>query len=109
MYLDNKQNMQLNIQHLKRDGIDAGTANAKIMQGALNQMLLTAVMPSIHQQLKGVTIIGVHTSKSVVCGKGAETFVLQIRATTIDGVSAQSLPSPICFNDTLDLNNLLPK
>jgi hypothetical protein len=101
--------MQLNIQHFKRDGIDAGTTNAKSMQVALNQMLTTVVMPSIHQQLKGVKIVGVQTSKSIVCGKGAETFVLQIQATNIDGVAAQSLPSPICFNDTLDLNNLVPK
>jgi MFS family permease len=109
MYLDKQQNMQLNIQHFKRDGIDAGTTNAKSMQVALNQMLTTVVMPSIHQQLKGVKIVGVQTSKSIVCGKGAETFVLQIQATNIDGVAAQSLPSPICFNDTLDLNNLIPK
>lgn len=109
MYLDKQQNMQLNIQHLKRDGIDAGTVNARGMQSALNKMLITSVMPTIHQQLQGVKIIGVQTSKSIVCGKGAETFVLQIQATVIDGVSARSLPSPICFNDTLDLNNLLPK
>jgi MFS family permease len=109
MYLDKNQNMQLNVQHLKRDNIDAGPITAKSMQTALNQMLVTSVMPTIHQQLKGVKIVGVHTSKSIACGKGAETFVLQIQATIIAGISAQSLPSPICFNDTLDLSNILAK
>ncbi len=109
MYLDKQQNMQLHVQQLKRDGIDAGASTANSMQTALNQMLITSIMPAIHQQLKGVKIVGVHTSKSIACGKGAETFVLQIQATIIAGISAKSLPSPICFNDTLDLNNILAK
>ncbi|GCE26684.1 hypothetical protein KDA_21680 [Dictyobacter alpinus] len=107
MYLDKKQNMQLAIQHVKRDSIDAGPAVAQGMQTALNQMLIADVMPAIHQQLKDVKILSIHTSKNIVCSKGAITFVLQIEATTIQGISAQSLPSPICFNTTLDFKNLL--
>ncbi|GLV58305.1 hypothetical protein KDH_51380 [Dictyobacter sp. S3.2.2.5] len=107
MYLDKQQNMQLAVQHVRRDGIDAGTTTATTMQKALNQLLIATVMPTIHQQLKDVKIVSVHTSKSMICSKGAITFVLQIEATTIQGIPAQSLPSPICFNDTLDFKTLL--
>ncbi|GER88007.1 hypothetical protein KDW_21690 [Dictyobacter vulcani] len=109
MYLDKKQNMQLAIQRVKRDGLDAGPTVAQGMQTALNQMLLVDVMPAIHQQLKDIKIISIHTSKHIVCSKGAIEFVLQIEATTIQGISAQSLPSPICFNTTLDFKKLFHK
>ncbi|GHO86677.1 MFS transporter [Dictyobacter formicarum] len=109
MYLDQQQNMQLTVQHVRRDGIDAGPAAAQTMQKALNQLLIATVMPAIHQQLKDVKIVSIHTSKNIICSKGAITFVLQIEATTIQGIAAQSLPSPICFNDTLDFKTLLHK
>ncbi|GCE19006.1 hypothetical protein [Dictyobacter kobayashii] len=109
MYLDKKQNMQLTVQHVRRDGIDAGPATAQTMQTALNQLLIAEVMPAIHQQLKEVKIVAIHTSKRIICSKGAITFVLQIEATTIQGIPAQSLPSPICFNDTLNFKNILHK
>src|SRR5437763_1603799 len=45
--LDKHQNIQVNVLQLKRDGIDAGPVAAASMGQAVNQMLLSAVMPSL--------------------------------------------------------------
>ena len=107
--LDQQHNLQLTILHVRRDGIDAGPAAAASMQTAMNQMLASAVMPALHDHLKGVKLISVHTSKNVACGKNAMMFVLQIEAPPIRGIAAQPKPVPLCFSEPIDLNNLLPQ
>jgi MFS family permease len=106
--LDQQHNLQLNVQHVRRDGIDAGPAAAASMQVAMNQMLTSSVMPALHDNLKNVKLISVHTSKNIACGKGAVMFVLQIEAPAIQGIAAQPTPIPLCFSEPIDLNKLLP-
>jgi MFS family permease len=107
--LDQQHNLQLTILHVRRDGIDAGPAAAASMQTAINQMLASAVMPALHDHLKGVKLISVHTSKNVACGKNAMMFVLQIEAPPIQGIAAQPKPVPLCFSEPIDFNKLLPQ
>ena len=107
--LDQQHNLQLTVLHVRRDGIDAGPAAAASMQTAMNQMLASAVMPALHDHLKGVKLISVHTSKNVACGKDAMMFVLQIEAPPIQGIAAQPKPIPLCFSEPIDLNKLLPQ
>ncbi len=107
--LDGQHNLQLSIQHVRRDGIDAGPATAASMQKAMNQMLASTIMPALHDHLKGVKLISVHTSKNVVCGKNEMMFVLQLEAPPIQGIAAQPTPIPLCFSEPIDLNKLLPQ
>ncbi|MBA2680707.1 MAG: hypothetical protein H0U76_20220 [Ktedonobacteraceae bacterium] len=107
--LDQQHNLQLTILRVRRDGIDAGPAAVANMQTAMNQMLASAVMPALHDHLKGVKLISVHTSKNVACGKNAMMFVLQIEAPPIQGIAAQSKPVPLCFSEPIDFNKLLPQ
>jgi len=107
--LDGQHNLQLSIQHVRRDGIDAGPDTAASMQRAMNQMLASAVMPALHDHLKGVKLISVHTSKNVACGKDTMMFVLQVEAPPIQGIAAQPTPIPLCFSEPIDLNKLLPQ
>ncbi|HZR43806.1 MAG TPA: MFS transporter [Ktedonobacteraceae bacterium] len=105
--LDGQQNLQLSIQHVKRDGIDAGPAAASSMQQAINSMLTNTVMPALHGQLKNVKLISAHTSTTIACGKNIEMLVLQIEAPPIQGIAAQPTPVPFCFTGPIDLNKLL--
>jgi MFS family permease len=107
--LDGQHNLQLSIQHVRRDGIDAGPATSANMQRAMNLMLASAVMPALHDHLKGVKLISVHTSKNVACGKDMMMFVLQVEAPPIQGIAAQLTPIPLCFSEPIDLNKLLPQ
>lgn len=106
--MDGKQNIQLKVQHLKRDGVDAGPAAAASMQQAINQMLINAMMPALRGQLKGVKIISVHTSNAIGCARATEMLVLLIQAPPIQGIAAQPTPVPFCFKGPIDLNKLLP-
>ncbi len=107
--LDGQHNLQLSIQHVRRDGIDAGPATAASMQKAMNQLLASAVMPALHDHLKGVKLISVHTSQNIACGKNVMMFVLQVEAPPIQGIAAQPTPIPLCFSEPIDLNKLLPQ
>ncbi len=106
--LDKHQNIQLNVQHLKRDGLDAGPAAAASIGQAVNQLLLSSLMPSLRGQLKGAQLISVHTSTSIGCASTTEMFVLLIQAPPIEGIAAQPTPVPFCFKGPVDLNKLLP-
>lgn len=106
--IDKQQNLQIQVAHLKRDGQDAGPSAAASMQTALNQLLISSVMPSLRGQLKGVKLISAHTSSTIVCGKGAEMLVLLIQAPPIQGIAAQPTPMSFCFSGPIDLNKLLP-
>ena len=106
--VDQQQNITLHVLHLKRDGLDAGPTAAARMEQALNQLLLSSLMPSLHNQLKNAQIISVHTSTSIVCGKGTEMLVLLIKAPPIEGVAAQPTPTALCFKGPIDLNKLFP-
>jgi len=106
--VNQQQNITLHVLHLKRDGLDAGPTAAARMEQALNQLLLSSLMPSLHNQLKNAQIISVHTSTSIVCGKGTEMLVLLIKAPPIDGVAAQPTPTALCFKGPIDLNKLFP-
>ncbi len=106
--IDQQQNLQLSVGHLKRDGLDAGPAAAASMQTAINEMLASAVMPALHNQLKNVKLVSVHTSTTIGCGQGVEMLVLQVEAPPIMGVAAQPTPVPFCFKGPVDLNKLLP-
>ncbi len=106
--IDKQQNLQIQVAHLKRDGKDAGSAAATSMQSALNQLLVSSVMPSLRGQLKGVKLISAHTSSTISCGKGAEMLVLLIQAPPIQGIAAQSTPMSFCFSGPIDLNKLMP-
>lgn len=106
--IDKQQNIQLQVLHMKRDGIDAGPAAAANMQKALNQLLITSLMPSLRSQLKNVKLVSIHTSKTIVCGGGAELLVLLIQAPPIQGIAARPTPIPLCFKGPIDINKLLP-
>lgn len=106
--IDSQQNIQLRVLHLKRDGLDAGSAAATNMQSAVNQMILTSLMPSLRGELRGVKLISVHTSTTLACGKGTEMLVLLIEAPPIQGIAAQPTPVPFCFKGAVDINKLLP-
>jgi MFS family permease len=105
--LDKQQNIQLTVIHLKRDGKDAGAAAATSMQSALNQLVLSTIMPALRGQLKSAKLIAVHTSSQVGCGQGQEMLVLLIQAPPIQGIAAQPTPSALCFSKPVDLNKLL--
>lgn len=98
--LDSQQNITLTIQHLKRDGLDAGPTAAASMQDALNQLLFTTLMPALHGQLKSAKLVAVHTSSTVACGGSEEMLVLLI--------AAQPTPTALCFAQPVDLKKLLP-
>ena len=106
--IDKQQNLQLHVMHLKRDGLDAGPAAAHNMQQALNQLLISSVMPSLHNTLKSAKLIAVHTSSSVGCGGGAELLTLLIQAPPIQGIAAQPTPTVFCFKGPIDITKLLP-
>ena len=106
--IDKQQNIQIHVLHLKRDGIDAGPAAAASMGKAVNELLISSLMPVLHGQFKGVKLISVHTSKSIGCANGTEMFVLLIQAPPIQGIAAQPTPVPFCFKGPIDLNKLLP-
>jgi uncharacterized protein (DUF1778 family) len=106
--IDKQQNIQLRVLRLKRDGIDGGLAAAASMEKALNQLLINAVMPSLHNILKTAKLVAVHTSSSVACGTGIEMLTLLIQAPPIPGLPAQPTPSALCFKGPIDINKLLP-
>ncbi len=106
--LDKQQNIQLHVLHLKRDGLDAGAAAAASMETALNQLLISSVMPSLHNILKTAKLVAVGTSTTIVCGKGIEMLTILIQAPPIPGLPAQPVPSALCFKGPVDINKLLP-
>ena len=106
--VNQQQNITLHVLHLKRDGLDAGPTAAARMEQALNQLLLSSLMPSLRNQLKNAQIISVHTSTSIVCGSGTEMLVLLIKAPPIEGVAAQPTPTALCFKGPIDINKLFP-
>jgi MFS family permease len=108
IYVNQQQNIALHVQHLRRDGLDAGPTAAARMEHALNQLLLSSLMPSLHNQLKGAQIISVHTSTSIGCGGGTEMLVLLIKAPPIEGIAAQPTPTALCFKGPIDISKLFP-
>jgi MFS family permease len=108
MGIDKHQNIQLHVLHLKRDGIDAGPGAAASMEKALNELLISSVMPALRGQFKGVKLISVHTSTSIGCARATEMFVLLVQAPPIEGIAAQPTPVPFCFKGPVDLKKLLP-
>jgi MFS family permease len=106
--IDQHQNIFLHVQHLKRDGLDAGPAAAAHMEHALNQLLANSLMPSLRSQLKNAKLISVHTSTSIGCGSGIEMLVLLIQAPPIEGIAAQPTPTAFCFKGPIDINKILP-
>ena len=106
--IDKHQNIQLHVLRLKRDGIDAGTGAAASMEKALNELMISSVMPALRGQFKGVKLISVHTSTSIGCARATEMFVLLIQAPPIEGIAAQPTPVPFCFKGPVDLKKLLP-
>lgn len=106
--VDSHQNIQLHISHLKRDGQDAGPTAAANMQTAINQLLVSSLMPTLRGQLKGVQIISAHTSTTVVCGEHIEMFVLLIKAPPVQGLPAQPTPVSFCFKGSVDPSKLFP-
>jgi MFS family permease len=106
--IDSSQNIQLHVFHLKRDGLDAGPTAAAHMQKAINQLLLSSIMPALHGQLKSAKLISVHTSSSIGCGGGAEMLVLLVQAPPIQGIAAQPTPTALCFKGPIDPGKLFP-
>jgi MFS family permease len=106
--LDKSGDIQVQVLHLKRDGLDAGQAAAQSMQQALNQLLVTSVMPNLRSTLKAAKLVAVHTSSTVVCGAGMEMLTLLIMAPPIQGIPAQPTPTALCFKTPIDFNKLLP-
>ncbi|HLX57619.1 MAG TPA: hypothetical protein VKR83_11395, partial [Ktedonobacteraceae bacterium] len=106
--IDKQQNIQLHVLHLKRDGLDAGPAAAASMGQALNQLLISSLMPSLHNILKTAKLIAVHTSSTVVCGEGVEMLTILIQAPPIQGLAAQPTATALCFKGPIDINKLLP-
>ncbi len=106
--VNQQQNITLHVLHLKRDGLDAGSTAAAHMEQALNQLLVSSLMPSLRNQLKGAQIISVHTSTSIGCGSGTEMLVLLIKAPPIEGIAAQPTPTALCFKGPIDISKLFP-
>jgi hypothetical protein len=106
--VDNSQNIQLHVFHLKRDGLDAGPTAAANMQKAINQLLLSSIMPALRGQLKSAKLISVHTSSAVACGSGAEMLVLLVQAPPIQGIAAQPTTTALCFKGPIDPTKLFP-
>jgi EmrB/QacA subfamily drug resistance transporter len=106
--IDQHQNIQLTVQELKRDGLNTGSYAAAQMQQALNQLLISALMPSLRGELKGVKLISVSTSTNIGCARGTQMLVLLIQAPPIQGIAAQPTPVPFCFKGPIDLSKLLP-
>jgi MFS family permease len=104
--VNQQQNITLHVLNLKRDGLNAGPAAAARMEQALNQLLLSSLMPSVRNQLKGAQIISVHTSSSIACGSGTEMLVLLIKAPPIEGIAAQPTPTALCFKGPIDISKL---
>jgi hypothetical protein len=77
--LDQQQNIQMHVLALKRDGQDAGSAAATHMQTALNQLLISLLMPNLHSQLKGMKLVSIQTSQSLCCGVKTEMLVLVVQ------------------------------
>jgi hypothetical protein len=77
--LDQQQDIQMRVLALKRDGLNAGSAAATRMQTALNQLLISLLMPGLHNQLKGMKIVSIHTSQPFCCGIKTEMLVLVIQ------------------------------
>jgi len=105
--LDKQQNLHLEVHQLKRDGIAADGGTTANMQNALNQMLASTVMSTLHNQFKGTKLTSVYTSTTVTCAQKTEMFVLEIEAPAITGVAAQPTPVPFCFNGPVDMKKLL--
>ena len=105
--LDNAQNIQVHVLHLKRDGLDAGPTAAATMQKGLNQLLLHSVMPALRGQLKSAKLISVHTSSSTGCPGAGEVLVLLIQAPPIQGIAAQPTPITLCLKGPIDAHKLL--
>jgi hypothetical protein len=106
--IDKSQNIQITLIHLRRDGIEADAATTASMGQALNQMLLSSLMPALRGELKSVKLISIHTSTAIGCAHGTEMLVLLIQAPPIQGIAAQPTPVPFCFRGPIDLNKLLP-
>jgi MFS family permease len=104
--LSSQGNIQLQVTHLKRDGLDAGQSAAQSMTTALNQLLLNSVMPSLRATLKTAKLVAVHTSSTVVCGAGMEMLTLLIMAPPVQGLPAQPKPTALCFKSPTDINKL---
>ncbi len=106
--IDSQQNIQLHILHLKRDGLDAGPTAAANMQTAINQLVVSSLMPTLRGQLKGAQIISAHTSSTIACGQNIEMLVLLIKAPPIQGMPAQPTPVSFCFKGSVDPGKLFP-
>jgi MFS family permease len=104
--LDRQGDIQVQVLHLKRDGLDAGQLAAQRMQEALNQLLLSSVMPSLRATLKKAKLVAVHTSNEVGCGGGLEMLTILIMAPPIQGIAAQPKPTAFCFKGPIDLNKI---
>jgi hypothetical protein len=78
------------------------------MQTAINQLLVSSLMPTLRGQLKGVQIISAHTSSTIACGQNVEMLVLLIKAPPIQGIAAQPTPVPFCFKGSVDPSKLFP-
>src|SRR5579883_308892 len=76
--VDQQRNLHITVQHVKRDGNDAGPQIAKNMQTAINGMLSSTLMPTLNKELQGVKIVSAHTSTAISCGHGVEMAVLEI-------------------------------
>ena len=106
--IDKQQNIQLHVLHLKRDGTDAGSTAAASMGQAVNQMMISSLMPALRGELKGVKLVSVHTSSTIGCAANTEMLVLLIQAPPIQGIAAQPTPVPFCFKGSVDITKLLP-
>jgi len=107
--LDDQQNLQITILQLKRDGVVADGNTTASVQNALNQMLVSTVMSTLHSQFQGTKLISVHTSTTIVCAQETEMFVLQVESPAVAGIAAQPTPVPFCFKGPIDLRKLLPQ
>ncbi len=106
--IDKQQNIQITVTHLKRDGLDAGAVAAGNMQVAINQLIVSSIMPALRGELKNVKLISIRTSSTIRCGMHTEMLVLLIQAPPIQGIAAQPIPVSFCFKGPIDINKLLP-
>lgn len=77
--LSAQQDVQFSLHSFKRDGFDAGPTATQNMQAAINQLVQSLLMPSMHNLLKGMKLISVQTSASLCCGLNTEMLVLTLQ------------------------------
>ncbi|GHO44589.1 MFS transporter [Ktedonospora formicarum] len=104
--LDSKQNVRLNVTHVRRDGKDAGKQTAKDMQAPVDEMFTKSVMPALHAQLKSVKIREVHTTTTLGCSQGKMVLLIKLETPAVEDLPNIAPPAPYCLLGPININDI---